>query len=68
MLIAPRPQSRPSTNVEKWRALVAGQDADYIPGFDDGEWKEPRPDQVLELAAPIFIGTWIVLGLILDRL
>jgi len=25
-----------------WRALKAGQDVDYIPGFDDGEQPQER--------------------------
>jgi hypothetical protein len=38
----PREQNEPPTNKDKWNAQRRGIDADYIPGFDDGEQPEER--------------------------
>jgi|HubBroStandDraft_5_1064220.scaffolds.fasta_scaffold1954394_2 hypothetical protein len=39
---AQRSRKEPPTNKERWAAQARGIDADYIPGYDDGEWPEPR--------------------------
>jgi hypothetical protein len=38
----PHPRIEPPTNKDKWIAQLRGMDADYIPGYDDGEVPERR--------------------------
>jgi hypothetical protein len=38
----PMPRNEPPTNYERWLAQKRGIDADFIPGYDDGEVPERR--------------------------
>lgn len=54
------------TNVQKWAAQNKGFDADYIPGFDDGEHfirREIAEDQVMERVDEVEIAAQLPIGI-----